>query len=216
MSLTFGQGGRPLVCPHCRRRHVDTKEEQFPHREHRCETCAETFKTPIACVGVDYKDLDFGKQSGFVPITIRHITYHGHTEMGHPIECPGVEVLCTRCFATQEVGGRSEESVSRGGVMLREECPWEEKNLYLTAREIADRKAENAVNRRIKARVAAEENVYHPIFGCESCGHEFSINKPKQTAQCVKCGSTQTKFLRIPEEEKRVRKSRPRKMKVTP
>ncbi|MGP0088652.1 MAG: hypothetical protein ACLPKB_01625 [Xanthobacteraceae bacterium] len=44
---------------------------------------------------------------------------------------PSVEVTCTRCGHKTQVYGRGEASVRRGCVMLREQCPRGEKNLYL-------------------------------------------------------------------------------------
>lgn len=211
MTLTYGQGGRPLTCPYCHRNHIDTKEDQFPHKVHPCHTCKQEFKTPIACVGVRYEELDFGKHRSIVIVIVTDIEYEGTDAMGHPFECPGVAVMCTRCFDVQEVGGRSEESVARGCVMLREGCPWKDKNLYLTEAQDVERKAVNTAQRAAKRRADAAANVYHPIFGCRTCGHEFAIDKPKQTAQCTKCSSPDTKFLRIPEEEKQpARKQRKR------
>lgn len=45
---------------------------------------------------------------------------------------PGVCVTCGRCDRQVEVFGDSDRSIRRGLVMLREECPNEESNFYVT------------------------------------------------------------------------------------
>ena len=46
---------------------------------------------------------------------------------------PGICVKCGRCDHTVEVFGHSLRSVRRGLIMLREECPEDEKNFYVAA-----------------------------------------------------------------------------------
>lgn len=43
---------------------------------------------------------------------------------------PGVIVTCTRCAFAVKVFGTGEASIKRGCVMLREECPEDERNFY--------------------------------------------------------------------------------------
>ncbi len=43
---------------------------------------------------------------------------------------PGLIITCTRCRHSVEVFGTEENSVKRGAVMLREECPFNENNFY--------------------------------------------------------------------------------------
>jgi hypothetical protein len=43
---------------------------------------------------------------------------------------PGICATCSRCAHEVEVFGTSEASVKRACVMLREECPSDERNFY--------------------------------------------------------------------------------------
>ena len=43
---------------------------------------------------------------------------------------PGLVITCARCRHSVEVFGTEDNSVKRGGVMLREECPFDEDNFY--------------------------------------------------------------------------------------
>jgi hypothetical protein len=43
----------------------------------------------------------------------------------------GLEVTCTKCGHTVQVFGTGEASAKRGGVMLSEECPEDERNFYV-------------------------------------------------------------------------------------
>ena len=45
---------------------------------------------------------------------------------------PGLIITCTRCRHSVEVFGTEENSVKRGSVMLRDECPFDEDNFYST------------------------------------------------------------------------------------
>jgi hypothetical protein len=42
----------------------------------------------------------------------------------------GLQLSCTRCGHTVEVGGTGSASAKRGACMLREECPFAENNFY--------------------------------------------------------------------------------------
>jgi hypothetical protein len=42
----------------------------------------------------------------------------------------GLIITCTRCRHSVEVFGTKENSVKRGAVMLRDECPFDEDNCY--------------------------------------------------------------------------------------
>jgi ribosomal protein S27E len=42
----------------------------------------------------------------------------------------GIRVRCTRCDHEVDVFGTSDQSVRRGCIMLREECPQGEENFY--------------------------------------------------------------------------------------
>lgn len=44
---------------------------------------------------------------------------------------PGLSVTCKRCGHEVEVYGTSDASARRGGVMLAQECPRNEKNFYV-------------------------------------------------------------------------------------
>lgn len=57
----------------------------------------------------------------------------GQIEMeGDYATVEGVCVRCSRCEHSVEVFGTSDRSIRRGLVMLREECPEEESNFYVT------------------------------------------------------------------------------------
>lgn len=43
---------------------------------------------------------------------------------------PGITVTCSRCDHCVEVFGKSERSIRRGCVLLKEECPNNEDNWY--------------------------------------------------------------------------------------
>lgn len=43
---------------------------------------------------------------------------------------PGLVITCTRRRHSVEVFGTEDNSVKRGAVMLREECPFDEDNFY--------------------------------------------------------------------------------------
>lgn len=43
---------------------------------------------------------------------------------------PGLIITCTRCCHSVEVFGTEDNSVKRGAVMLRDECPLDEDNFY--------------------------------------------------------------------------------------
>ena len=47
-------------------------------------------------------------------------------------EIPGLCVTCDRCGHSVEVYGTSQASARRGAIMLREECPNNLKNFYVT------------------------------------------------------------------------------------
>ena len=49
-------------------------------------------------------------------------------------EVEGITVSCDRCDHSVEVFGTSDASEKRGCVMLREDCPRDEKNFYMVAR----------------------------------------------------------------------------------
>lgn len=42
----------------------------------------------------------------------------------------GLVITCTRCRHSVEAFGTEENSVKRGAVMLRDECPFDEDNFY--------------------------------------------------------------------------------------
>ena len=46
-------------------------------------------------------------------------------------DVPGVEATCTRCAHTTESYGQESVSIRRCLVLLREECPRNEKNYYV-------------------------------------------------------------------------------------
>ena len=43
---------------------------------------------------------------------------------------PGLVITCTRCRHSVEVFGTEDNSVKRGAVMLRDECPLDADNFY--------------------------------------------------------------------------------------
>ena len=43
---------------------------------------------------------------------------------------PGLVITCTRCRHSVEVFGTEDNSVKRGAVILRDECPLDEDNFY--------------------------------------------------------------------------------------
>jgi hypothetical protein len=43
---------------------------------------------------------------------------------------PGLIITCTRCRHSVEVFGTEDNSMKRGAVMLRDECPLDEDNFY--------------------------------------------------------------------------------------
>lgn len=53
-------------------------------------------------------------------------------DMGDCGECLGVRVTCSRCGHETESYGTSGASVRRCLVLLREECPMDERNFYYT------------------------------------------------------------------------------------
>jgi hypothetical protein len=61
-----------------------------------------------------------------VKVTVNEITLDD--DNGNEI-C-GISVSCSRCGYQVEVFGTSERSVTRGCVMLREQCPQNQKNFY--------------------------------------------------------------------------------------
>jgi hypothetical protein len=62
-----------------------------------------------------------------VPATIDEVQLEG--DNGRMIE--GVEATCTRCGHTTESFGTSDASIRRCLILLREECPKEERNFYV-------------------------------------------------------------------------------------
>ena len=50
-----------------------------------------------------------------------------------PDDIPGIEATCTKCGHTTESYGQESVSIRRCLVLLREECPRNEKNYYVTA-----------------------------------------------------------------------------------
>ena len=55
-----------------------------------------------------------------------------HIELeGNHGSVPSVSATCSRCGHTTESFGQSESSVKRCLVLLREECPKDEKNFYV-------------------------------------------------------------------------------------
>jgi hypothetical protein len=61
-----------------------------------------------------------------VPATIEEVQLEGDYGM-----VDGVEATCTRCGHTTESFGTSDASIRRCLVLLREECPKEERNFYV-------------------------------------------------------------------------------------
>lgn len=62
-------------------------------------------------------------------------------------EIPGIEVTCPRCGHTVECFGRSDRSVKRSCILLKEECPRGETNWYTTPELEAARGEAEAVDR---------------------------------------------------------------------
>lgn len=57
------------------------------------------------------------------------------------VDIKGVRVTCSRCGHSTESFGREEKSVKRCLALLREECPEDETNFYVTEEDISvDRK----------------------------------------------------------------------------
>ena len=67
-----------------------------------------------------------------VRVTVEEIELDG--DKGGRGEVPSVRVTCARCSHEVEVYGTSDDSVTRGCVMLREECPRGESNFYVAQR----------------------------------------------------------------------------------
>lgn len=61
-----------------------------------------------------------------VKVLIEEIEIEG--ESGYPVE--SIEATCSRCKHSVEVFGRSDASIRRACLMLREECPRGENNFY--------------------------------------------------------------------------------------
>ena len=47
--------------------------------------------------------------------------------------CDGIRVTCMECDHSVDVAGRTDASIRRGCVMLREQCPQDETNFYYSA-----------------------------------------------------------------------------------